>query len=221
MVRKTSAEARKTRAQAISWDGVDPQLFDTLRALRKQLAHQRGVPPYVVFSDATLRELARIRPTTLQKFRTIYGVGEKKTADFGPTFLNIITNHCQSEQLSTDVADSRPTGTRPPVQKFGPTRPIPERNQAFALFRRGVSIEQVAHQTGRARSTVCSYLADFITQERPDSIATWVSESTYQKVATAREDVNTDQLRPLFEALGEAVPYDAIRLVIAHLQVRD
>jgi len=221
MVRKSVAEARKTRGQTVSWEGVDHDLFQALRGLRKQLAQQRNVPPYVIFSDATLRELARIRPTTLQKFRTIYGVGEKKTSDFGSTFINLITTHCQAHKLPADLADSKPDGKPPIPQKLGPVNPNPQRTQAFEMFRQSASIEQVVQQTGRARSTVSDYLVDFITLERPASIATWVPESTYQKVAIIKEEVNTDRLRPLFEALGESIPYDIIRFVIAHLQVRD
>ena len=60
IVRKSTAEARKTRGEEISWDGVDHDLFEALRALRKELATERSVPPYVIFSDATLRDLARL-----------------------------------------------------------------------------------------------------------------------------------------------------------------
>src|SRR5262249_44014720 len=148
-----------------------------------------------------------------------YGVGEKKVSDFGEKFVGVIVSHCQAKALPTDVADGKPAGTRPPVAKFGPSRPNPERTQAFTMFRQGASIEEVSQQPGRARSTISEYLADFITLERPDSIGAWVPEATYQKVAIAREQNSTDRLRPLFEALGEAVPYDTIKLVIAHLQV--
>jgi ATP-dependent DNA helicase RecQ len=58
--------------------------------LRRQLASERQVPPYVIFSDNTLRELARIRPTTPERMRLVYGVGDSKLRDFGPQFLAVI-----------------------------------------------------------------------------------------------------------------------------------
>jgi ATP-dependent DNA helicase RecQ len=61
-----------------SWEGVDEGLFETLRGLRLELARERGVPPYIVFGDATLRDMSRRRPTTLERFRDVRGVGEKK-----------------------------------------------------------------------------------------------------------------------------------------------
>jgi len=66
---------------------VDTSLFERLRALRRELAAQRGVPPYVIFSDATLLEMAARRPATLGEMAAVRGVGERKLADLGPAFL--------------------------------------------------------------------------------------------------------------------------------------
>ena len=78
---------RRSKAESASWEGVDSGLFEALRGLRKRLADEQGVPPFVVFSDATLRELARHRPSTLECMRNVYGIGEAKLASFGDVFL--------------------------------------------------------------------------------------------------------------------------------------
>jgi ATP-dependent DNA helicase RecQ len=65
----------------------DEALFERLRVLRRRLAEERAVPPYVIFSDVTLRQIARRYPTDEREFSTISGVGEKKLADLGPAFL--------------------------------------------------------------------------------------------------------------------------------------
>jgi ATP-dependent DNA helicase RecQ len=65
----------------------DEDLFETLRALRRTMAEERGIPPYLIFSDATLRELARERPTTEEAFLQIKGVGLRKLQELGPRFL--------------------------------------------------------------------------------------------------------------------------------------
>jgi len=69
---------------------VDASLFDRLRTLRRELATSRRVPPYVIFSDATLMEMAARKPQSLDEFAQIKGVGEKKLADLGLTFLRVI-----------------------------------------------------------------------------------------------------------------------------------
>ena len=84
---------RRSRGEAESWDGVDRDLFDRLRAIRLEIARARNVPPYVIFHDTTLRDLARQRPTTLDQLRTIYGVGERKAEDLGPLFVDAIRSH--------------------------------------------------------------------------------------------------------------------------------
>jgi ATP-dependent DNA helicase RecQ len=68
-------------------DGYDPDVFETLRTLRKQVADERDVPAYVIFPDTTLRTMARDLPKTLDEMRRVPGVGDKKLADFGEIFL--------------------------------------------------------------------------------------------------------------------------------------
>jgi ATP-dependent DNA helicase RecQ len=87
------AEPRKTKRSRKSAEGSKPhdeQLFDRLRALRKQLADDAGVPPYVVFHDSTLREIAATKPGTLEEFSTLPGVGQRKLERYGLAFLELI-----------------------------------------------------------------------------------------------------------------------------------
>ena len=84
------------RRDGESWEGVDRDLFDHLRQLRRELAEARGVPPYIIFNDATLRDLARRRPTSLDAFAGTYGVGERKLHDLGPAFVEHIRQWCEA-----------------------------------------------------------------------------------------------------------------------------
>ena len=87
---------RRSRVEAESWQGVDRELFERLRALRLEIARSRNVPPYVIFHDTTLREMARARPSSVDALRHIYGVGERKAADLGERFVTVIAEHGQS-----------------------------------------------------------------------------------------------------------------------------
>jgi ATP-dependent DNA helicase RecQ len=89
---KGSSRSR-SRIEAESWDHVDRGLFDRLRALRLDLARARGVPPYVIFHDATLREMARLRPTSKAALLDVKGVGARKAAELGDAFLLAIASH--------------------------------------------------------------------------------------------------------------------------------
>ena len=68
-------------------------LFESLRALRREIAAERGVAAFVILHDSTLRELARVRPATLEALRNIRGMGERKLADFGAQFIEHIAAH--------------------------------------------------------------------------------------------------------------------------------
>jgi ATP-dependent DNA helicase RecQ len=91
-VRKDAPRTR-SRVETQSWEDVDRALFERLRALRLETARQRGVPPYVIFHDATLREMARLRPTSLDALRSVKGIGARKADDLGPIFLSAIREH--------------------------------------------------------------------------------------------------------------------------------
>ena len=89
---RSAASARPDRASATGTllGGEDKVLFDVLRTLRKQLADEQGLPPYVIFHDATLREMAQQRPATLHEFAHIRGIGEAKLARYGARFIEAI-----------------------------------------------------------------------------------------------------------------------------------
>ena len=91
--RKRGEKAERSRAETFSWDGVDRNLFETLRVLRREIAGDLGKPAYVIFSDDTLRELARLRPKTLEAMRQVRGIGEIRLRDFGERFLRAIVTH--------------------------------------------------------------------------------------------------------------------------------
>lgn len=82
---------RGAAGEAASWEGVDRSLFEHLRSVRRRLAAERGVPAYVVFGDASLRDMARSKPLTREAFLEIKGVGDRKLADFGEVFLEAIS----------------------------------------------------------------------------------------------------------------------------------
>lgn len=81
---------RRSRVEAESWDGVDRDLFERLRAFRLGVARERGLPPYVIFHDTTLRELARMKPASLDALGHVYGVGARKVEDLGELVLEVI-----------------------------------------------------------------------------------------------------------------------------------
>jgi ATP-dependent DNA helicase RecQ len=90
--RRVTKERRADRARpaAEAWKDVDHDLFDRLRAVRLRIARDRGVPPYVIFHDTTLRELARLKPTRVEDLHSVYGIGARKAEQLGGAFVEEI-----------------------------------------------------------------------------------------------------------------------------------
>ncbi|MCH2368855.1 MAG: RecQ family ATP-dependent DNA helicase, partial [Planctomycetes bacterium] len=95
--------SRKRSVETESWEGVDLGLFEELRSLRRELAGERKAPAYIVFGDASLRDMARCRPTTLENFSLVHGVGQKKLDDYGEVFTDLIREYCLENDLEVDL----------------------------------------------------------------------------------------------------------------------
>ncbi|MCI0631030.1 MAG: DNA helicase RecQ [Phycisphaerales bacterium] len=216
LIEPKSAKVKKAIAEELSWENVDRGLFESLRELRRREAAQRNIAPFIVFGDATLREMAAVRPGSEQSFISIRGIGQRKAADYASQFVAHITDYCQRNNLQLDAqTGSRPRSVmKPPSERSGMTRPA-----ASELFGRNASISEVAQKFGVSDSTAIKYLCEHITACKPRSVSAWVDDSTYRRIAAAATKSEDGRLKPIFEALNGEVPYDKIRIVVAHLQV--
>jgi ATP-dependent DNA helicase RecQ len=139
----------RTRAGAIE---CDEQLFERLRVLRRQLADERGVPAYVIFSDVSLREMARNYPTNSTEFRRIPGVGEQKLKDFGSPFLSEIKNYLAANPRRIFAHNATPSDAH--------RRQCLNDSQVETLrrFQAGESIDEISCARGFVRSTIYDHL---------------------------------------------------------------
>ena len=112
---KRRAAAARTRIETDAWEGVDRDLLEHLRELRRMLASARGVPPYVVFEDTVLRELSRRRPTTLVTIRSVKGMGDKRVAQWGQQLVDAIGRFAYEHELETDLPGEVAVTAVPPL----------------------------------------------------------------------------------------------------------
>ena len=207
---------QKQDASVDSWEGVDRALFDNLRDLRREYAVQASVPAYVIFSDAALRDMARRRPSTLDGFLEVRGVGEKKCTDYGEDFVAHIVEYCKQTDTPTDITPpetpqpSRASGTR--SKRKGS---LAAARESFQYFDAGHSIEEIANRMRRAPATVHGYLQHYIAHNRITDPTHWVAPDTANKVTTAIEKVGDVAEKPIHEQLAGSVSYDEIRIVMA------
>ena len=155
------------------------------------------MPPYVIFSDLTLRELARVRPTTPEALRQVTGIGEAKARDLGPLLLQVLGRHQAGAGLRVGP-DERPQARGvPAVRRRGDGRA-------------GDGEDRAGPQHGGG------YLAEYIAYARPESLTPWgIDDVMVRRVLQAAREVGGTQLRPVFLKLGEQVSYDVIKCVLA------
>jgi ATP-dependent DNA helicase RecQ len=206
-----------------SWEGVDRGLFDLLRSFRTQLAADAEVPPFVIFGDASLRDMARRRPADTEAFLTVHGVGQKKCDDFAEAFTGLIRQHCCAHSLETNIDPPPPTNndvTRLAKSPPGPRGPSASARQAFELFDAGKSIDDVAAEMGRASSTTRDYLAEYIRHRNITDPVRWVDPPLIGLVEEAIAAVGPARLKPIRDQVGDEISYNTIRIVATCWQNR-
>ncbi|MEY3458260.1 MAG: ATP-dependent helicase RecQ, partial [Planctomycetota bacterium] len=216
LLRSRSAETPAAAPQQDAWEGVDRDLFNELRGLRTRLAVQRGLPPYIIFSDNTLRALARHRPANAHTLKDIPGIGEKKLEDFGAVVLFEIQQFCQTRKIPLNVDLPKTTDSNPPKSNYSPlTNTLPAApsiasqaaDEYHELFEQELSIEEIAIQLDRSLDTVSKYLTAWIKLTRRSDISPWVPHPIRSRVEKSIGQLGTERLKPLFEDLQGAVAY--------------
>lgn len=206
---KKSKASKKPQPMAFEFP---KDLFEALRKVRRQLADQSKIPPYLVFSDAVLAEMSARRPSGRTELLLVNGVGASKADQFGNAFLDAIRGYCSQTGMTLDASFSH--HLRPTTNSTGSDPKSNLRALAKPLLLSGKSLEETAASIGGAVSTVGGYLAELIDQALIDDIRPWVSVENQLKIIGAADKVGRERLRPIFEELGGSIPYDQIRVTL-------
>ena len=203
MLRKDTKHVKAARKGRKAFDtskAKDNQLWEALRACRKQLADLNNVPPYVIFHDATLMEMVERQPQNREQFARISGVGESKLSKYADDFLAVIQSHIEQDNSATTdtVAES------------------------LRLFKSGMDIESIAQERDLKASTVYSHLARGIEQgeiELNDVVKISNQELIAIQEAILATDDGQAKLKPVYDALDGMVEYEVLRCVKAAMAV--
>lgn len=178
---------------------IKDELFERLRVLRKQIADEKNIPPFVVFSDATLSDMAQKKPLNQLEMFNVSGVGEQKYRQFGEVFLKEIRDF-----LRTIPKGSTSTG----IDTF---------HYTFQLYKEGLSVEEIAEQRNLNPVTIFSHLAKLYEDGEDINISAFITETEYQQIIGAAKIMNVkkgDPIKPLFEAMDARFEYHKIRIAL-------
>lgn len=211
--RKSSSHRRSASPSANP--DVPAELFEQLRALRKQLADAANIAPYLLFSDAVLTDLCLHRPSTRESMLQIDGIGEAKSNAYGDPFLEAIRAWSSQSGQRMDVALRSPNGSMASTA-FRATNPPSKVQQAVRpLLMQSLPLETIAQKVEVTVETVCKHLLGLLETGVLSSIDPWVSAETQARVQQAANDCGRDRLKPIYEALDQTVPYHVLRMVLA------
>ena len=192
----------------------DAGLFDQLRALRRRLADEQGVPAFVVFSDATLQGLATARPTDPQGMLRVSGVGPAKLERYGAEFLSVIrefTNSMPAKMDNRSTIQSRLN--RLGEEKIG-QRPGGTHRSTLQLLRQGMGIAEIAQQRRLSPGTVLAHVERLVEAgEVVDLSLLLPSPERTERIKAALREAGPERLAPVKDLLGVEYTYDEIRLV--------
>ncbi len=195
---RQEAEKNKVKKKSVK-ERVRDELFEILRKLRRDIAQKSGIPPYLVFSDASLEQMAASRPVTEFDFSMISGVGEKKLKQYGQIFMS---------KIKEFIGDKASAGTT--IQ--GATQ-----LQTLQLYNRGFSPERIAMERGISEQTVYDHLVKMYAKDQKIDIKRFVSSSEIKRIMEVVASLEPPyKLRQIYEALNEEIPYYKIRFGLAY-----
>jgi ATP-dependent DNA helicase RecQ len=197
------ARDQKPRAGAIE---CDEALFEHLRGLRRKLADERNVPAYVIFSDVSLREMARNYPTTATEFRRIPGVGEQKLKDFAEAFLSEIKNYLAANPRRT--LSSGLDRVRLPHR----SRLNDSQRETLRRFRSGESVNDISRARGFMRSTIYDHLEAAIKSGESLEPDRFFTAAQREEIASAFRKVAGGKLADLRSLLDGKYDYGELRI---------
>ncbi|WP_348812422.1 DNA helicase RecQ [Flavobacterium maritimum] len=192
-IEKSEIQEKKNKTVANS-------LFETLRKLRYEIAQEEDVPAYVIFSDATLRQMETNRPMSDEELIAIDGVGKAKLEKYGDAFIKAII----------DFQKSKPLKKKKEATTY---------KETLELYTKGLSVEEISIKRKLGLGTIMSHLAKLYTDGASIDLSPFVSEEEVAQIADAQIKLESpNALKPYFDYFEEKMAYEKIRLALAILE---
>lgn len=200
----------------------EKDLFSQLKTLRTTFAEEQNVPAYIIFSDATLIELATYLPQNLLELRQIGGFGEIKIQKYGLEFLKIVQSFCKDKALQSKISSksfkrNRKGATSSTTRNNNRYNSKSDTKQdTLNLYKAGRSIDDIAEERGLAKVTIEGHLAQFISEGKIQ-VTEIVEEEKISIIADAIKQHGHLMMKTLKQELGDEFSYGEIRAVINYL----
>jgi ATP-dependent DNA helicase RecQ len=190
-------------------------LFERLRLLRKNLADEQEVPPYVIFSNATLNQMAEQQPTDRKEFTKLSGVGAKKLEQYADDFIAIILEH-HLKYPPAEPSESNSSRVKPesstPKSKLSKAS---TQRETLAMYENGLDIDEISRDRNLKPATIWTHLVQLVESGYAINCDRLVPPERQTVIYEALEAIGGESLRNLFDHLREEYTYDEIKIIRA------
>lgn len=224
-IRKQLKEEPEHKSKAVeNIKNYDEQLFEQLRSIRTEIAQKIGKPPFVVFSDRSLIDMAAKFPQTEEEFLSINGVGEAKLSEYGENFIPVIKDYILTNDLNAEELRSENVTIKEVSKPLKRTTNHSNKNtveETLDLFNKGNSIEEIAEHRGLSSMTIVNHLCKCVEKGIEFDYARLLSPEAEAEILKAIDEVGKEYLKPIKETVDDSISYDGIKLVLAKLKAKE
>lgn len=204
-IEKVSEENQQKYSGDIDYDS---DLFQLLKSLRTKIAKENSIPPFIVFSDTSLKEMSSFYPQTKEEMLSISGVGINKFEHYGNDFLNIICEYVEKNNLSTKILEIH-KNDKLACKKFSsnPKEKMDTKTITYNMYISGKTITEIANIRGLTKQTIEHHLLDCLEAGMEINLEKCVQMQYKDQIYRAVDELGYSKLKPLKEALPSNVTY--------------
>lgn len=206
----------KTKVAPGALNLLETELMDKLRTVRTKLAQEGNVPPYIVFSDASLEAMAHQKPITLEAFTAVEGVGAAKLDKYGDVFTQTIYNFLSAKgELAQGSTHSSAPPPKPRERRVDITTTVLETER---LLNEGRSLDEISEIRSISTSAIAEHITRLMEHGRNIDVWKYITEDEVKAVHRHLAVYTAEKrLKPLFDTLEGKLTYGQIRLALAWL----
>ncbi|MGB0993933.1 MAG: helix-turn-helix domain-containing protein [Akkermansiaceae bacterium] len=216
--REEPEKARRGRKNQASEIECHEGLFEYLRVLRKEVADEAEVPPYVVFSDRSLRSIAATMPESDDELLQLHGIGQNKCEKYGKAFLTAVADYLVENPDA--IKEKRPIPAAPAPKPSSIKRGVSSTVQTTQEFlKKGMSIDAIAKQRDLTSSTIEGHIAKLIEEGEEVDWRKFVTDEQIKLCHELFAEHGTEALSPIIEAAGDKLGYGEAKIIRAQMEL--
>ena len=189
---------------------IDKELYEKLRQLRKKIADKQNVPPFVVFSDATLNDMCAKLPTTGEALLGVSGIGKFKLEKYGAAFIKVINEYVNEKNITVPEI-------MPAEREKQSSAKVPKKDSrlvTYELYTSGKTLREICEERGLSQVTIEGHLIDCLEKGLTLEYECFIPKDMEEEIMRAIEANGTEKLKPIKEALPSEITYTTIKFAV-------